>query len=316
MPVKPHTGRLFYRIGYTAAFFSLLSLAARVLGRAGSSCLARALARIYCATQPAIVRIVADNLALFENRAVLSADAAKVFENFAITLADYLWMGSCSSAEGFALADIESDLQHFRTACADGRGAILVTGHYSFFEYGVLVLGQMGFPVSAITHAEPTPALTRWRAEYRLRWGAETIELGNDSFSSLRAVEAIKSGRLTAMLVDRPNEGRALAIDLPGGSISYSLAPALLSWMTGCAVVPVCVRRKDSGRYAIISRAPIRADRSLPRAEALASCTRQIAAALNAEFLQDPLQLYHFVPLQPNACAAGRIDNGAFAVGG
>ena len=300
MSVKPHTGRLFYRLGYTAGFFSFLSSAARLLGRNGSARLARSLAWIYSSTQPAIVRIVADNLSLLQNRAVPSAEATRVFESFALSLADYIWLGSCSDAEGFALADIEADLEHLRSACADGHGAILATGHYSFFEYGILILGQMGFPVSVITHAEPSPALSRWRAAYRKRWGAETIELGNDAFSSLRAVEAINQGRLTAMLVDRPNGGRSQMIDLPGGSIPYSLAPALLSWMTGCAVVPVCVRRKKTGRYAILSGAPICADRSRSRAEALADCTRQIAAALNSEFLQDPLQWHHFVPLQPD----------------
>lgn len=299
MSVRPHNKRLFYRIGYTAGFFSLLAFAARLLGRKGSARLARALAGLYSSTQPAIVTIVAKNLSLLAGRAAAPSEAARVFENFAITLADYLWLGSRSHAEGFSLADIECDLEHLRAACAEGRGAILATGHYSFFEYGGLILGQMGFPVSVITHAEPSPELTRWRACYRARWGAETIELGNDAFSSLRAVEAIERGRLTAMLVDRPNGGRSLPVDLPGGSISYSSAPALLSWMTGCAIVPVCTRRKESGRYAIRSGAPIRADRTRPRDEALLDCTRQVAAALHSEFVKDPLQWYHFVPLQP-----------------
>ena len=297
MPEKLHTSRLFYRVGYTAWFFSLLSLAARVLGRKGSARLARGLARIYSSTQASIVDVVAKNLSLFVNRAVPRAEAARVFENFAMTMADYHWLGSCTTAMGFALADFECDLGHLRSACEDGRGAILVTGHYSFFEFGGLILRQSGFSVSVITHAEPSPELTRWRAAYRLRWGVETIELGNDSFSSLRAVEAIERGRLTAMLVDRPHGGRSLDVDLPGGSISYSLAPALLSWMTGCAIVPVCVRRKKSGRYAILAGPPIRADRTKQRAEALPDCTRQIAAALHAEFLQDPLQWFHFAPL-------------------
>lgn len=303
MPQKPHTERLFYRIGYTAGFFSLLQQAARLAGRRGSSWIARTLAGAYTMTQPGIVRVVADNLSLLVNRAVTAREAAQVVSNFAVTLADYLWLGSRPSAEGFALADFECDINHLRVPCAEGSGAILATGHYSFFEYGVLVLGQMGFPVSAITHAEPSPALTKWRADYRSRWGAETIELGNDAFSSLRAVEAIERGRLTAMLVDRPQGGRAIDIELPGGSIPFSLAPALLSWMTGCAIIPVCVRRKSSGRYAICSSEPIRADRRLPRAEALEACTREVAGALQENFRQDPLQWYHFVPLKEGVAA-------------
>lgn len=297
-PVKPHTGRFFYRVGYTAGFFSFLRMAARLLGRRGSAQLARGLAGIYTATQPGIVRIVANNLSLLESRPVSSRVAARVFFNFATALADYIWLGSRSREDGFALADLECDLDHLRLPCSGGRGAVLATGHYSFFEFGALALGQMGFPVSAITYAEPSAALTRWRADYRSRWGAETIELGNDAFSSLRAVEAIERGRLTTMLVDRPQGGRSLAIELPGGAISYSLAPALLSWMTGCAIIPAWVRRKSSGQYAICASAPIYADRSKPRTQALEDCTRQLAAVLHANFRKDPLQWYHFVPLQ------------------
>jgi len=297
MPVTPHTGRLFYRVGYTAGFFSLLQATARWAGRDGSGRIARTLARIYCATAPAIVKVVARNLRLLTDRDVRNNEAKLVFLNFATTLADYIWLGSRSREEAFALADLDCNFEHLRAACVGGQGAILATGHYGFFEFGALVLGQMQFPVSIITHPEPSPGLTRWRADYRSRWGAETIELGNDAFASLRAAEAIGRGRLTAVLVDRPQGGRTTPIALPGGTIPYSLAPALLSWMTGCCIVPVSVRRTTDGRYAISSSKPVTADRSLPRSEALELCTRKVAAALHEAFLKDPLQWYHFVPL-------------------
>ncbi len=297
MPATPHTGRLFYRVGYTAGFFSFLQATARLAGRNASGKIACSLARIYCSTAPAIVEVVARNLPLLTNRAVSHTEASTVFSNFATTLSDYIWLASRSREDGFKLADVDGNFEHLRTACAGGQGAILATGHYGFFEFGALVLGQMGFPVSIITHPEPSPALTRWRAGYRSRWGAETIELGNDAFSSLRAVEAIKRGRLTAVLIDRPQGGPVLPIALPGGAIPYSLAPALLSWMTGCSIVPVTVRRTTGGRYAISSSHPVAADRSLPRKEALELCTREVAASLHEDFLKDPLQWYHFVPL-------------------
>lgn len=289
---KPHTERLAYRFGYTGNAFSFLRVLSRIAGRKGSALIGKSLARLYCATQPGVVQVVARNLQLL-GHASPRRSAPAVFENFAVTLADYFWLAGRSRKEAFALADLENSLPPI----TPGRGAVLATGHYGFFEYGALVLAMKGIPVSVVTQAEPTPALTQWRADYRRCWGAETIELGTDSFSSLRAVSAIEEGRLTAMLVDRPMGGRSMGVDVPGGRIPFSMAPALLSWMVGCEIIPASARRTPSGRYALHMSAPVVADRSLPRDEALADCTRRVAAALVQDFLSDPLQWYHFVPL-------------------
>lgn len=289
-PVKPHTGRLAYRLGYTGGAFSFLARLSSLAGRPGSRLIASLVAGTYCATQPGIVCVVARNLALLGHP---HAPAPRVFANFAATLADYFWLAGRSRAEAFALADIEGSLPDLKS------GAILATGHFGFFEFGALALTERGYPVSIVTDAEPTPALTDWRAGYRGRWGAETIELGGDAFSSLRAAEAINAGRLVAMLVDRPAGGRALDVTLPGGTVPFSMVPAVLSWLTGCPVIPVTVRRTPDARYAVHTGEPVAADRSLPRDEALALCTSQVADALVRDFLLDPLQWYHFVSLAP-----------------
>jgi len=289
---RPHTERLAYRLGYTSGAFSLLGRLAGVGGRRFSWAVASAIAQTYCATQPGIVRIVSDNLRLLGLPGG-TPPARMVFRNFAVTLADYFWLAAKPLEEAFALAEIEGSLP------ALPSGAILATGHYGFFEFGALALSQRGKPVSVVTDAEPSPELTRWRANYRRRWGAETIELGKDAFSSLRAAEALSAGRLTAMLVDRPAGERHLMINLPGGAIPFSMAPAILSWMTGCPIIPVSVRRTPGRQYLLRTGEPVTADRTLPRDEALAACTRTVASALVEDFLFDPLQWYQFVPLQP-----------------
>jgi len=287
-----HTRKLAYRLGYSASAFSFLSRISSLVGRRLSGGMATRVARAYCATQPGVVRTVADNLRLLD-RSSSTSDAVRVFENFATTLADYFWLAGRSRDEAYSLADIEGSLP------ALASGAILATGHYGFFEFGALVLTRAGLPVSVVTDAEPTSELTRWRAAYRKRWGAETIELGGDAFASLRAAGALEAGRLTAMLVDRPVGGRSLPVQIPGGVISFSMAPAILSWMTGCPVIPVSVRRTAAGRYVVRTGEPVSADRSTPRDGAIADCTRRVADALVQDFLSDPLQWYQFIPLAP-----------------
>lgn len=299
MAERPHTKRIVYQAGYTAVTFELLVALGRILGRRASLAIGRAVGRGYAASQPEIVEIVRENLALLGVSDISNDEAKRVFVQFAETLAEYLWLGSRTPEQGFRLAEFSGGLEHLQAALASGTGAILATGHFGFFEFGALVLGKMGFPVSIVTYPEPTDSLTRWRANYRRRWGAETIELAADAFSSLRVNEALERGRFTAMLVDRPVGGRALNVDLPGGQIAFSMAPAILSWMSGCAVVPVDVRRTPGGLYAIRAAAPVWCDRELPRNESIEACTRQIAAELVAGFQKDPSQWYHFVPLGP-----------------
>lgn len=295
MPSKPHTEYFFYRLGYTSWAFSFLRGLSAVIGRRLSKVVGETTGKFYAATHSDIARVVTKNLEILEGHPVTKAEAGNVVKNFSVMLADYLWLASRSQDDALELAEIEEGTLHI--AHTPKCGVILATGHYGFFELGAVVLRKAGFPVSVITHAEPTSALTKWRADYRRRWGVETIELGNDAFSSLRVVEAIQQGRVAAMLVDRPLGGRALNIHLPGGVVAFSASPAILSWTTGCAIVPVTVRRLPSGKYAIHTGAPVFADRSRLRDEAILACTKQIAEALSSDFRRDPLQWYHFIPL-------------------
>jgi KDO2-lipid IV(A) lauroyltransferase len=297
MPAKSHQDRLAYRLGYTSTAFSALVRIAGGVGRPAARIIGDLTGRAYAATQPGVVDVVRKNLGLLEGRPVSSSEAAGLFSRYGQILADYLWLGSRTPVDGLRLAEIGEGVEHMKSALSKGNGIILATGHFGFFEFGALVLGQMGFPVSAVTYPEPTPALTEWRAEYRRRWGAETIRLASDAFSSLRALEALEKGRFIAMLVDRPTGDRTIDVDLPGGRIAFSMAPSILSWMSGCAVLPVDVRLTPTGKYVIRAHPPVACDRTLPRNDAIESSARQIAGALIEGFRADPLQWFHFVPL-------------------
>ncbi len=295
MPARAHTEFLTYRLGYSAGIFGALLQIGRFVPRAAAGAIARTVSAAYVATHPRIVEVVSANLRILENRILPRSEAATVFREFALTLADYLWLGSRPVAQGLALIDFAGGVEALRST----NGGILATGHYGFFELGAIAMSRIGLPISVVTFAEPSAALTEWRAAYRARWGAETIEIGTDPFSSLRAHDALRAGRFTAMLVDRPAGGRTVNVSFPGGTIPFSASPALLGWMTGAPIVPVSVRRLPNARYAIRAGAPIPVDRSLPRNEAMAQATHALAQALCVEFRTDPRQWYHFVPLSP-----------------
>jgi lauroyl/myristoyl acyltransferase len=296
---KPHTERWAYRRLYSANIFALATRIYPIFRRPGAQALSRTVAWTYAVTQHAIRRVVRDNLALLQKDPVSERDAVSVFVNFGATIADYVAVGTLPVDKGLALCAEHEGIEHLEAATSNGQGVILATGHFSFFEYGAVVLGRMGKKVTIATLREPSDDLTAWRAAWRERWGTQTIAIGTDPFSSLQVARAIGEGRCMAMLADRPIAERGIPFDLPNGRTMLSSSPALLSWMTGCKILPVIVTRLSNGRYRITAKSTVEA-RRVPhrqRDAEIARCTRDLGISLFQEIRRAPLQWYQFVPV-------------------
>ena len=296
---KPHTERWAYRRLYSANIFELATRIYPLFRRPGAQVLGRTVAWTYAVTQHAIRRIVRDNLALLRKEPVSERDAISVFVNFGATIADYVAVGALPPDKALAFCAENEGVEHLRAATAAGQGVILATGHFSFFEFGAVVLGRMGRKVTIATLPEPSNELTAWRAAWRQRWGTETIAVGTDPFSSLQVARAIGEGRCMAMLADRPIAEHGISFDLPNGRTMLSSSPALLSWITGCKILPVIVTRLPDGRYRIVAKPAVEA-RRVPhgqRDREIARCTRELGASLFEEIRRVPLQWYQFVPV-------------------
>lgn len=296
---RPHTERWAYQWLYTPEIFTLTTRLFPFLGRPGFQAVARTVAWVYAMTQPAVRRIVKDNLRLMSRAPVSDADAVRVFVNFGATIADYVAVGAMPRERALALCVEHVGLDHLTAARAGGRGVILATGHYSFFEFGSAVLSGLGHRVTIATLPEPSDGLTRWRAAWRERWGTRTVPVGADPFSSIQVIRAIEAGDCMAMLADRPIGEAGLVVDLPQGSIPFSTSPALLAWMTGSPILPVVVARLRGGGYRLTARAPIviRREAEHGRRAEIERCTRELAVSLCEEMSREPRQWYQFVPV-------------------
>ena len=296
---KPHTERWAYRKLYTANIFALATRLYPLFRRPGAQAISRTVAWTYAVTQPPIRKIVRANLALLRKEPVSERDAVSVFVNFGATIADYVAVGALPTREALALCSEQEGSENLQAATSSGEGVIVATGHFSFFEFGAVVLGQMGKKVTIATLREPSDDLTSWRADWRRRWGTETIAIGTDPFSSLQVARAIGEGHCMAMLADRPIAERGVPFDLPNGRTMLSSSPALLSWMTGCKILPVIVTRLSNGGYRITSKSAVAAHR-VPHKERdaeIVRCTRALGTALFEEIQRAPLQWYQFVPV-------------------
>jgi lauroyl/myristoyl acyltransferase len=296
MTARPHTERWAYRWLYTDKIFALTSALYPMVGRRLAAAICRGVAAIYSATQPGVRMTVQENLRLLGGGS--PTDAGRVFQNFATVISDYVGVGVMDKGDVLGLCGEFSGREFLKSG--EGRGVILATAHYGFFEFGCPVLADLGMPLTIGTLPEPTSALTEWRAGWRRRWGVETVEVGADPFSSLALQGALGARRSVAVLVDRPQDGQSVPVDGPGGSIPFSISAAVLSYLSGAPVVPVLVSLRPDGLHQVEAFPPSLANR-VPhdeRRQEIERCTREVADRLVSRMANDPTQWFQFVPCQ------------------
>jgi lauroyl/myristoyl acyltransferase len=289
----------FYRFFYRKRGFEWILLGWRFLGRRGAWLISRTLGLFYGLTHPATVRAVRDNLAMLNPAQAGFASACRLFMNQSENFSTYGRLSTRPTSEVVDMLGFREGFEHLQRARDGGQGCLLVTGHLGFFELGGLVMAQLGFPMTALTLPEPSTALTEWRAEFRARWGVETIVVGNHSFSVLDIVRSLQNGAFVASLADRPYDGNSVAVDLPHGRIRFSTGPVLLALLAGCPIIPVGITRQPDGLYHIEARAYIEPHwQPEGRTATLEFYTREVAAALVPLFAAYPEQWYHFTSLR------------------
>ena len=233
--------------------------------------------------------------ALNGDRAAAEGTSLKLFQNFAVKLAD-LWRyeGGQSISNMFAEW---TGWKHFAAAQSTKRGVLLLTPHLGNWEFGSPLLAERGVKLVVITLAEPHSSLTRLRRASRARRSVETVVIGRDTFAFVEIIRRLEAGATVALLVDRPPAASAATVELFGKPFAASIAAAELARASGCVLLPVYLPRTGKG-YAAHILPGIPYDRAaLHSPEARQILTQQIMRVFEPVILQHLDQWYHFVPV-------------------
>lgn len=291
LPSAPHSASL-----YRATLFDLGAFLARLFPLAFLRAVAGLAGQLYALTHPRRVEIVRRNLQMLD----VSMDdksARRVYAEFGQTLVDYFHIGTRSPKQAMQLVGKIDGDEHLRAAQKLGRGALIVTAHFGLFELGGLLLASQGFDAAVLTYPEPSAALTRWRAAFRARWKAGTIEVGADSFAFLQVAAYLREGKFIAALIDRPHSRDSTPVALTHGRALFSTGILLLAEHTGAPVIPATMVRRDDGTYHAQIFQPIFVASRGSRADTLAFYSQQIADTLLPVLCAHPEQWYQFVPV-------------------
>ncbi len=170
--------------------------------------------------------------------------------------------------------------------------AILATVH-SHWDMLAAALHRLrltdGLLAPALAYGDP--ALDRWLAERRGRWGCRTVTLDRAPLALLRA---LRDGQVLGMLVDRDYSGRGIDGVFLGRRTRLPSGPAALAVQSAAPVIPMLLARSSPATFALLVGKPLRPDAGIPRGRQVAELTGRIAAATSRMLAAAPAQWVAF----------------------
>ena len=177
-------------------------------------------------------------------------------------------------------------------ALSEGRGCILVTGHYGNWEIAAAAVAARGVPISAIVRRQGNLLVDQRLDDTRRRLGVETIVQRD----APRAVpRALRKNGVVGIVGDQDARRAGVFVPFFGRPASTHRGPALFALRFGAPVF-ACVARRLPGpgvRYEVSgTRVPVRSTGDLEAD--IQVLTAELAARLEASIREAPEQYFWF----------------------
>ena len=171
------------------------------------------------------------------------------FTHFGRLLFELLKFSTLSDAQMLARVEFEGE-ERVRSAYAQGKGVLFVTGHFGYWELQALVHGLKLQPMAVMARALDNPYLHRLLEEMRTRTGNSVIYRQG---TLRRAMRVLQEGQGVGVLIDQHIQSRdAIHVDFFNRPASTTPIVAALAMRTGARIVPLFALPLGGGRYRMI----------------------------------------------------------------
>lgn len=180
--------------------------------------------------------------------------ARRTFVHFGQSLVMLLRMSTLSPREILAEVEFEGE-NRIRTALAAGKGAIVFTGHFGFWELHGLAHALVLGPMSVLARPLDNPFLHDLLERMRSATGNQVIYRQRAMRKVLRA---LGQNEVVGILIDQHIQGAdAVPVDFFGRPAATTSAVAALALRTGAALVPIFAVPLPDGRCRLIYEHPV-----------------------------------------------------------
>jgi KDO2-lipid IV(A) lauroyltransferase len=252
-------------------------------------------------------RIAIDNLArAFPSRSPRECRAicAAMFGHFGRLLFELIKFSTLSHDRMLARVDVEGQ-EHLDQAYQRGRGVLLYTGHFGYWEIQALALALHARPIGVLARPLDNPYLHSMLERIRTRTGNTVIYRQGALRKVLRGLGQNEG---LAFLIDQHLHSDAVYVDFFGRRAATTSALAALAIRTGASVIPAFALPLPNGRYRFIYERPV----PLPpedAPDAIAQLTQRCTDVLEMYVRRDPhLWLWMHRRWREPVAAASPVD--------
>ncbi|MFN7918249.1 MAG: lysophospholipid acyltransferase family protein [Vicinamibacterales bacterium] len=180
-----------------------------------------------------------------EHKAIVRA----TFEHFGRLLFELLKFSTLTNEQMLARVEFEGE-ERVRSAYAQGRGVLFVTGHFGYWELQALVHGLRLQPMWVMARALDNPYLHRLLEDMRTRTGNGVIYRQG---TLRRALRVLQEGKGVGILIDQHISSRdAIHVDFFNRPAATTPIVAALALRTGARIVPLFALPLGNGRYKMV----------------------------------------------------------------
>ncbi|HBE74078.1 MAG TPA: hypothetical protein DDW31_08370 [candidate division Zixibacteria bacterium] len=260
------SGQALRRQFQYALIFTLL-LFIQLMPRGWGLGLSRILSRLAWRLLPRERAKVLFNLRLiFPDRGDHLAMGLRVFEMMGLNAVDAVRLPRLEGKQLEELVEVRG-LEHFDRAYHKGKGIVAVTGHIGCWELMPAWFAQRGYGISVIGRRVYDPRLDRLLNSARARWGVRVIDRDEGARESLGA---LRRGQALGILIDQDTRVSSVEVAFFGRKAKTPTGAAALARKTGAAVIPLAIRRLESGRHRLTVLPEIALSHTAGKADRLA----------------------------------------------
>lgn len=236
--------------------------------------------------------VVLDNLAhafsLDDDRPALHRLAHRFYRNLGMTLMEFLAMPRLDPTRVKSLVVLQGQ-EYLDEVARNGRGALLVSGHFGNWELLGARIAAEGLRVQFLVKTQSNQRVDRIQNGIRRQSGVGTIRTGE---SLKEMIKALRRGDLVGLLADQDAGRDGYFMEFLGRQASVFRGTAYFSWKFACPILTGFIFRQPDGAHVVRLNPPIYPDPAWDEATAVARLTAAHVARLSAAIRQAPEQYF------------------------
>lgn len=197
-------------------------------------------------------RVTLDNLRMAfpeKSEKELKGIAVRAYKNFAKMMMEYIRFPIMDRETVLSLCEIQGE-ENLEWAVGNGKGAVLVAGHFGNWELMGAFLAHKGYPVSFLVGRQKNKLVDDLMNKYREGMGVKLIHMG---VAVRGVIKALRSNEWVAMLADQDAHREGVFVDFMGRKASNHQGPAVFALRTGAPILFGSAIRRPDGKHLMVA---------------------------------------------------------------